>query len=133
MPGIRIKHTTLTSTCYLVPVMGKPYVRYGRPVPMLCPLCQVLHPVKTVHLWLEPDGTVIVSPGVLDELRLAGMPDLEVVNEVQAPPPLRLGNPVSVPKFTAYQEAAVKARRGWRQQQDKQNRRINLWWNNKGT
>ena len=88
MAGIRVRHTGgLRNVCHVVPVMAKPYTTG----PIDCPTCHVLHPVKSVHLWLEPDGTVLVSEGVLTELRMAGMPDLEVTGEVAKPPALRFG------------------------------------------
>lgn len=88
--GIRIRHRTLRSCVALVPVLAKPYTTG----PIDCPTCKVLHPVKTVHLWLDDTGTVLVSEGVLAELRMAGMPELEVLGQVGKPPPLRLGGPV---------------------------------------
>lgn len=116
--GIRVKHATLTNCLVLVPVLKKPYTTG----PIDCPMCLTFHPVKTVHLWLEPDGTCIVSPGVLAELRMAGMPQLAVENEVAAPPPLRLGKQLS----------DVTARREWRASEDNRNRATNLWWSKLG-
>lgn len=85
--GIRVKHSTLRSCVALVPVLGKPYPDGG----FQCPTCRTLHPVKTVHLWLDDTGTCLVSRGVLDELRMAGMPDLEVVGHTANPPRLVVG------------------------------------------
>jgi hypothetical protein len=51
----------------------------------------VHHAGKTTHLYLEPDGTCLVSTGVLAELQQAGMPDLQVVGHVNNPPPLKAG------------------------------------------
>lgn len=114
--GIRIRRVDGRGNyCYLVPVMQKPYTTG----PIDCPTCLVLHPVKTVHLWLEPDGSVIVSPGVLTELRMAGMPELEIVNEVADAPPLRIG---------VGRQSSVQARRDWRPAQDNKNRTAQLWW-----
>ena len=102
MPGIRIKHKTLHSGMYLVPLLHKPL--YSKNPPKVgkdeCPTCQVIHPVKTIHLHLEGDGSCIVSQGVLDALRTAGPEDrdglkfseLEVDGEVKNPPPLQIGN-----------------------------------------
>jgi hypothetical protein len=87
MSGIRIQHATARSVCHVVPVLAKPYADGG----FKCPTCQVWHPVKAVHLWLNDVGDCLVSPGVLAELRLAGMPGLTVVGEVVNPPPLQLG------------------------------------------
>jgi hypothetical protein len=114
--GIRIRRTDgVGNYCYLVPVLQKPYATG----PIDCPTCLTFHPVKTVHLWLEPDGSVIVSPGVLEQLRMAGMPELEVVNMVDNPPPLRIG---------VGKQNSVQERRDWRAAQDNKNRAANLWW-----
>lgn len=115
MPGIRIKHATLTNCLVTVPVLSIPYGNG----PIDCPMCQTWHPVKTVHLWLEPDGTCIVAPPVLDLLKRAGMPALSVVNEVKNPPPLHIG---------VGKQDSVRVRRDWRHAQDKKNRATNLWW-----
>lgn len=125
MPGTRIRHTGgLANVCYTVPVVAKPYTTG----PIDCPTCGVLHPLKTVHLWLEPDGTCIVADGVLNELRMAGMPQLETVNRVENPPPLQLGDLRPVVKDTVSREADVRARREWRAGVDKKNRAIDLLW-----
>lgn len=88
MSGIRIRHSTQRSTCHVVPVLAKPYADGG----FVCPTCHVLHPVKAVHLWLDDRGECLVSQGVLEELRMAGMPDLQIVGGVNNPPPLLIGN-----------------------------------------
>jgi hypothetical protein len=56
-----------------------------------CPNCRIVHPVKTVHLWLDDTGACLVSTGVLEDLKSAGMPQLDIVGEVNKPPTLRLG------------------------------------------
>ena len=96
MPGIRIRHRTLTSCVALIPVMSKPLRGTGLggsfdPTLDACPSCHLVHVVKTVHLWLDDSGSCIVSRGVLEELRLAGMPELDVAEEITNPPPLTLG------------------------------------------
>lgn len=88
MPGVRVRHRTLASCVALVPVISKPLTALPTDI---CPTCQIVHPCKTVHLWLDGDGACTVSTGVLEELRLGGMPDLEIVSEVKAPPTLRIG------------------------------------------
>lgn len=72
---------------HLVPIPTKPFA--GQSLDQ-CPTCGVVHPVKTVHLWLDDAGTCIVSQGVLDDLQLAGMPDLDILGEVANPPALTL-------------------------------------------
>jgi hypothetical protein len=88
MPGIRIVHTTARNVVYLVPIMAKPFTGQSLDI---CPSCHLVHPVKTVHLWLDGAGSCIVSQGVLQDLVSAGMPDLSVVAEVVNPPALHFG------------------------------------------
>ena len=76
----------------LVPIMSKPF--FGQSLDR-CPSCHLVHPVKTVHLWVDADGTCIVSQGVLKDLKSAGMPALSVVAEVLKPPALHFGPGVS--------------------------------------
>lgn len=106
MPGIRIAHRTLKACVALVPLVHKPFT--GQSLD-LCPTCQIIHPVKTVHLWLDDAGQCLVSQGVLDDLRLAGMPNLEIMGHTNNPPPLRLGNGAT------------------REQLDQANRLITVW------
>ena len=113
MPGVRIAHRKLRSCVALVPLMHKPFT--GGSLDR-CPTCQVVHPVKTVHLWLDDAGACIVSEGVLADLKRAGMPGLEIMATVKKPPPLRFGpghgNPI-------------------REQLDSNNRKIRLWTRSK--
>jgi hypothetical protein len=88
MSGVRLRHRSLHSSVALVPLMFKPFEGQSLDT---CPTCQVVHPVKMVHLWLDDSGACIVSQGVLADLRKAGLPELDVVEEVKAPPPLTLG------------------------------------------
>jgi len=110
MSGIRIAHTAKRSPhpsgviIHTVPIPRKPLS--GNSLKR-CPTCQVIHTVKTVHLWLDDAGTCLVSLGVLSDLMGAGMPDLAVVGEVANPPPIRLGESRKVT--------------------DSVNRRISLW------
>lgn len=92
MPGIRVAHTTARNSVVLVPIMSKPFS--GDSLDQ-CPSCHLIHPVKTVHLWLDGAGSCIVSEGVLADLQSAGMPDLAVMGEVANPPPLNFGPGVS--------------------------------------
>ncbi len=63
--------------------------------------------MKTVHLWLNDQDECLVSTGVLEDLRKAGMPDLIITGSVEKPPPLHIGRQV-------------------RQADDANNRRINI-------
>lgn len=80
----------------LVPIITKPFSGDSLKV---CPGCKAyfgtedVHLVKTVHLWLNDAGACMVSEGVLEELKQAGMPDLFVENAVERPPTLQLGVP----------------------------------------
>lgn len=109
MTGVMLRHRTARSEMVLVPVVSKPFpIETVEP----CPGCHIPHLVKTVHLMVNDTGLVMVSTGVLEDLRAAGMPDLDVVGEERNPPPLRVdgGSPLSF----ADQRAA----------QDKEHRRI---------
>lgn len=94
--GIRIRHATARSTMVLVPVMVKPLAAGPADI---CPGCrlifgqQFVHPVKTVHLWLDDTGACLVSAGVLEDLKLAGLPDIQIVGHTDNPPPLAVGIP----------------------------------------
>ena len=85
--GFRLRHNTVTFGMVLVPCT---WIKY--PEPMACPTCRVLHPVKTIHLHIEPDGTVIVSKGVLERLQKAGMGfyGLTLEGAIKNPPPLNV-------------------------------------------
>ena len=91
--GIYIEHRYRKSNwLYLVMVWKKPFISKidGKPMSRFCELCQVLHFTKTVHLDLV-EGRAIVSIGVLEELRMAGLPDLDIVGTTKTPPPLKTG------------------------------------------
>lgn len=91
MPGIRLVHATNRSGVMLIPIMSKPFPGPFDAVKDKCPTCHQVHMVKTIHLTLDADGTCIVSKGVLDDLKKAGMPGLSVLAEVPNPPPLFFG------------------------------------------
>lgn len=86
--GIILKHDTLANQMWVVENPARPFGDGGYD----CNLCPgVHHKGKTTHLMLEPNGTCIVSPGVLDELHQTGMRQLSVVGWVGKPPTLRIG------------------------------------------
>lgn len=64
--------------------------------PLDCKVCGVIHPVKAIHLWLNEDSQCLVSPGVLEDLKLAGLEaeGITVVGQVKNPPPIRMGKGV---------------------------------------
>lgn len=80
--GIVVRHPQAHSQIYLVPVASKPLVR-----PFVCPSCQVIHPVKTIHLWLDDKGEAIVSDGVLADLETAGLAKFNLTKEHHVPNP----------------------------------------------
>lgn len=86
-----------------IPVYPRPLAGLKR----VCPTCNVIHVVKTVHLWLDDQGDCLVSTGVLADLKLAQMPDLEIVASISDPPMLRINQD--------------------RFEQDQANRRIRFW------
>lgn len=58
---------------------------------VLCRTCGVVHDVKTYHLQLEADGTVMVSTTIWDRLqRLYDHGGFELVNVVPDPPDVHL-------------------------------------------
>lgn len=84
--GVILKHDNLCNSLFVVEDPSRPYSDGG----FDCNLCPGRHhAVKAIHLALEPDGTCIVSVGVLRELRRAGMPQLSVWGHTDSPPPLR--------------------------------------------
>lgn len=93
--SVRIRHLTKRNCVATVPVWSKPLNGLKRP----CPSCGVIHRVKTIHLWLDDAGTCLVSVGddpnkiggVLGDLILAGMPDLEVFATIMNPPTIAIG------------------------------------------
>lgn len=88
MAGVRVTHRSAKNSVVLVPILSRPFT--GQSLDQ-CPSCHLVHPVKTVHLWLDGDGSCVVSDGVLADLKSAGMPDLSVTGEVVNPPPLNFG------------------------------------------
>jgi len=90
--GIYIEHRhRKTNWLYMVMVWKKPYLDpNGKRMTRFCELCQTPHFTKTYHLDLV-EGRAIVSKGSLDDLRLAGLPNLDIVGTTKDPPPLRVG------------------------------------------
>jgi hypothetical protein len=92
--SIRIRHRYARSGIALVPIPHKPL--YGDSVKS-CPTCRVIHtnsfgrPVKTVHLYLDDTGACLVSRGVFEDLKKAGLPNLDVIADIVNPPPITLG------------------------------------------
>lgn len=93
--GFRVRHATARSALVTVPVITRPLVHRGtgRPVPYACPTCRVAHTHKTLHLWVDDRGVVLVSAKVLGMLKEAGLENFNLVHEgyVAKPPPLKMG------------------------------------------
>lgn len=83
--GHRLQHATLRFGMFTVPLVWIPI-----PGGYDCPTCQVKHMVKTTHLQLDSDGTVIVSQGVYENLKKAGLDVFELtrIGTVLNPPTL---------------------------------------------
>ncbi len=117
--GIRLFHDTLRNTTYLVTHPSRVYRQ-----PFLCPGCKAAHHMKTIHLVLDDQGSVIVSKGVFHELQEAGMPGLSVANEVEDPPSktivVNLGPQVFQEEHveTAGGRLAVVRKRFWRRRKN---------------
>ena len=84
---------------HLVPVLSQPiFVNHPAVVGKdECPSCQIIHPVKTHHLWLGADGTVLVSRGVYEsilgpESGGLALTELELVDGNNKPPELKVGS-----------------------------------------
>ena len=88
--GIIIEHETARSSIVLAPIMSRP-INYTTN-PTVCNHCHVVHPVKTIHVWMGPNGRSIISPGVLKELQQGNAMDgFTVVGDTKTPPPLTVG------------------------------------------
>ncbi len=90
--GIYIEHRhRKTNWLYAVPIPKIPYRGPdGYPKARFCRLCRTAHAFKTIHLDLI-DGRAIVSQEVVNALRSAGLPNLDIVGSTKDPPPIRVG------------------------------------------
>jgi len=87
LAGVRLHHPTLFDCMYVVE-LGTPFANGAD---KFCPTCLKAHARKSLHLKLDSNGDVFVTPGVLETLRTVFLAGLEVVNEVEKPPPLSIG------------------------------------------
>lgn len=113
MPGIRLGHTGARTGLYLV---EHPTRRYR--VPLTCSMCGTVHVRKTYHLHLDTEGTTIVSAVVFQRLREAGLPSLQVMNEVADPPEQHLILDAPLAFERAVEESRVTTRAN----------RPRVWW-----
>jgi hypothetical protein len=94
MGGIRIQHRWKRSQIDLFVMLDTPIQRLTSDKrPQECSICHVVHPFKTIHIWLDDSGSAIISRGVFDAMstRWTGPPEYDVVGEVGKPPPLKIG------------------------------------------
>ena len=87
--GIKLRYTKPHNGLALIPIVSLPF--QWDSLKKTCNLCQVTHLVKTVHLWLDDTGQCLVSRGVFERLKKAGLPDLQVVGLTKTPPPIEFG------------------------------------------
>ena len=95
--GFKLRHNTDASCVRVTPILSKPIPVNPGTLPRICNVCQITHPFKSIHFWIGPDGEVMVSQGVLDDLRLVGNSDgmdpmdgFTLEGATDKPPPLRV-------------------------------------------
>ncbi len=106
---VRLIHKTKKGTGDFNALDLVPCTWLPRPNAKSCPTCHKKHPFKTLHLWIEPDGSVLVAWVVYQTLLRAGLPNYDVAADVVKAPPLRLGKD------------------GSRLEVDKENRKMTMW------
>lgn len=67
------------------------------PWPLLCPVCQTMHKVKTYHIPVDADGFSIVSVDIWETMKKNSTAGFQVANEVTAPPAQQINLGVAVP------------------------------------
>ena len=85
---------------HLVPLPGKDLHVHLTPEQIkkdICPTCRVVHPVKTIHLWLDSSNTVLVSRGVKESIEKdypGGLEAAELMLDggTTKPPELKVGD-----------------------------------------
>ncbi len=91
--GIRIRHKTLKGILLVIRDQSRPLLSTeGKPLPKnfphaTCITCGMPHDVKTYHLPLDSEGTIIVGRPIFEKLkRLADQGGFDFVNVVDDPP-----------------------------------------------
>lgn len=87
MAGIRLHHPTLVSATLVVELEKEYHARK----PRFCPTCEKDHDRKAIHLRLDDNGDVIVSPEVYESLKTVYLAGMELVNEIEKPPTQLIG------------------------------------------
>ncbi len=107
--GIRIRHKSLKSVMLVIRDQSRPLKQTnGKPLPQNfvidpCRTCGTPHDVKTYHLDLDGEGTIIVSTTVYEKLQaLADHGGFEFVNRVVNPPAQELKIPLVLQKAKAF-------------------------------
>lgn len=113
--GIRIRHKTLQGIMLVVRDQSRPLtLPGGKPLPPNFPLdrcstCGVPHDVKTYHLPLDSEGTVIVSKTIYENLqKLADHAGFDFANVVDDPPDQVLRIPLVQQKVAAFDPEPIR-------------------------
>ncbi len=113
--GIRIRHKTLKGIMLVVRDQSRPLLTTDKkPLPLNFPLdpcstCGVPHSVKTYHLQLDSEGTIIVSRTVYEKLQgLADHAGFEFANVVDNPPDQILKVPLVEQKVIAFKPEPIR-------------------------
>jgi hypothetical protein len=73
-----------------------------------CPTCQIVHHVKTYHLPLDDQASIVVSTGAHAQLKeFAGLPNFMVEGEVLNPPSARLDMGKDLPQERIVREKPI--------------------------
>jgi len=101
--GIRIRHKTLKGVLLVVRDQKRPIPNPHNYKLPICSSCMVPHDVKTYHLQLDDEGTIIVSKTVYE--RLSALDDragFETSNTVNSPPTQTLQIPIAKKLIQAF-------------------------------
>jgi hypothetical protein len=94
-----------------VPLLHKPHtdpVKHPRDV--MCGKCHIWHPCKVLHLSLDSDGAVIVSPEIWADLqRTANSGGFTMANRVEKPPSQTIAPPTMTIKLEGVDLAGTLA------------------------
>ena len=105
--GHYIVHATSRSQLHLTPILSIPMVDVPNSPTSICPTCQVWHPVKTLHIYVDDVGKATVSAGVLKLLKKAGMDGFVEQGSTKKPPPLKIGQGATRQKIDYSNRAQV--------------------------
>ena len=113
--GIRIRHKTLRGIMLVVRDQSRPLLTTdGKPLPKNfhldpCATCGVPHYVKTYHLQLDSEGTIIVGRPIYEKLqRLADSAGFDFSNVVDNPPDQILRVPLVEQKVVAFTPRPIR-------------------------